>query len=393
MRKSYNPQSLPIYGPISNIDLDVTQSCNLACIYCFKGEKHQREMSLDYAKSAIDWGLEAMQAVDCLYINFMGGEPLLRFNSLIVPTTEYGKRKAAQIGKRIQFSATTNLTLIDEEILNFWDKWGSGWLISIDGVPQLQDIQRPFLSGNPSSKTVETNALKVLKQRPRQAVRSTFAPQNLNYFAESVIYFFELGFPEVILAIACPNEIEDKHFNQFREEIKKISDYIEKKFKEGKSVRFRPFDYIIKKLIYPNPEEIPFTPMTCGAGRGMVMLDYEGNLWPCHRFDSAARDCGAGAGFCMGNIFGTFNHELHLGFMNLNFARDHLPECPSCPAYKICGFGCPASNLQDTGNLYKHHYNYCRIFRISYLEAKKFYNKMISVPTYRKHIEELVSVN
>ena len=73
------------------MDLDVTESCNLACIYCFKWQKKAVHMDEATAKNAIDWLLEASGDFRGeLKVNLMGGETLLRFD-LIQKIVPYGK--------------------------------------------------------------------------------------------------------------------------------------------------------------------------------------------------------------------------------------------------------------------------------------------------------------
>ncbi|MGD0078300.1 MAG: 4Fe-4S cluster-binding domain-containing protein, partial [Sedimentisphaerales bacterium] len=92
--------SLPVTGPaITNMDLDLTVKCNLACDYCFK-EKNKKEMSLKTARDAICWLIFASMDARRLQVNFIGGEPLLRFD-LIKQLVPFAKRRASQHNKSI----------------------------------------------------------------------------------------------------------------------------------------------------------------------------------------------------------------------------------------------------------------------------------------------------
>jgi len=42
------------YKYLTNVMLNVTDDCNLACRYCFV-EQHPHYMTLDTAKAAVDW--------------------------------------------------------------------------------------------------------------------------------------------------------------------------------------------------------------------------------------------------------------------------------------------------------------------------------------------------
>jgi sulfatase maturation enzyme AslB (radical SAM superfamily) len=91
LRWSQAYESLPGVRNVHTMDLDVTEACNLACVYCFKWQKKPVHISEAMAKNAIDWLLEASgNFTGEIKVNFMGGEPLLRFDLFrkIVP---YGK--------------------------------------------------------------------------------------------------------------------------------------------------------------------------------------------------------------------------------------------------------------------------------------------------------------
>jgi sulfatase maturation enzyme AslB (radical SAM superfamily) len=103
-------QGLPAERTVHNLDLDVTEACNLACVYCFKWQKKPVHMDEATAKTAIDWLLEASGNFRGeLKVNLMGGEPLLRFD-LVRKIVPYGKCRARQLGKNLHFGCTTNCT-------------------------------------------------------------------------------------------------------------------------------------------------------------------------------------------------------------------------------------------------------------------------------------------
>ena len=165
--------SIPAIRNVHSLDLDVTEACNLACIYCFKWRKQPVHMDEATAKNAIDWLLEASGAFNGeLKVNFMGGEPLLRFD-LIRKIVPYGKCRARQLGKSLHFGCTTNCTHLTDEMMSFWRRFGMGFHCSIDGIPEVQNANRPILGGGPSAPAVEKNVPKILAYRPGVMARAT----------------------------------------------------------------------------------------------------------------------------------------------------------------------------------------------------------------------------
>src|SRR3954468_3368859 len=74
--------SVPTLTQTTCIDLDITDGCNLACSYCFKNLDHPNNMSLQTAKDGVEWLLLASGPSPQVSVNFMGGEPSLRFSMI-----------------------------------------------------------------------------------------------------------------------------------------------------------------------------------------------------------------------------------------------------------------------------------------------------------------------
>ncbi len=176
---------------VSGLDLDLTVECNLRCVYCFK-EKWNEHMEDQVAFDAILWLLYASGPKKDVHVNFMGGEPLLRFR-LIQRIVPFGKRRAWQMGKSIHFGMTTNGTLVTDEVIGFWNKWGMGFHTSIDGTPEIQDRNRQTTGGRGSSRLVEKSVPKILSVRPNTTARSTVVPDSAGSLVKSYHYFRSLG--------------------------------------------------------------------------------------------------------------------------------------------------------------------------------------------------------
>lgn len=87
---------------LSNIDLDLTNNCVLACDYCFRGAKNSRRLSLETGKTAIDWFIRESGNNKKLSVALFGGEPLMEFG-LIKQLVPYAKEQADKAGKSIHF--------------------------------------------------------------------------------------------------------------------------------------------------------------------------------------------------------------------------------------------------------------------------------------------------
>ena len=76
---------------------------------------------------------------------FFGGEALLNFK-LMRQTVAYAEEKAQAEDKVVDFSLTTNGTLLTDEVIDFFQAHRFGVTISIDGPKDLHDKRRVFLT-------------------------------------------------------------------------------------------------------------------------------------------------------------------------------------------------------------------------------------------------------
>ena len=148
---------------VGNLVLQVTQDCNLRCKYCvYSGNYYNRvhskhKMSEEIALRAVDFFMERSSAVESPIIGFYGGEPFLEFG-LIKKVVNYVNDTYAD--RNCGFNLTTNLTLLNDEIIKFVIKNNVHIMISIDGPEQIQNRNRVFESGKGSFDTVVEKAKK-----------------------------------------------------------------------------------------------------------------------------------------------------------------------------------------------------------------------------------------
>lgn len=133
---------------IANTDtlvLEMTQKCNLRCLYCTYGELYNRDPFRKNADIDIKmvikliiflyenfWNTDKNYSIrKRINISFYGGEPLIQFKKIkdIVELTEKLRNNKVYFS----YTITTNGTLINEEIANFFVKYNFQVGISIDG--------------------------------------------------------------------------------------------------------------------------------------------------------------------------------------------------------------------------------------------------------------------
>lgn len=140
--------------------LELTSGCNLNCSYCPVAGKYTTsdnsnfEMSPDLCRRSLEFFLENSQNSIDPFISFYGGEPLTRFQ-LIRDTIEYVR--SGDDGLRYGFGLTTNGTLLNQEIIEFFVDHNVILNISLDGPEYINDRYRTTLGGSGSFHTIIKN--------------------------------------------------------------------------------------------------------------------------------------------------------------------------------------------------------------------------------------------
>ncbi|MFI3173127.1 MAG: radical SAM protein, partial [Eubacteriales bacterium] len=151
---------------IESIILQVTQNCNLRCSYCaysggYVNRVHNnKRMSRDIAKKGIDFLIKHSRDCDVVSIGFYGGEPLLEFE-LIKYCINYAIENIED--KVVKYNLTTNATLLNREIIEFFEKYDVNIMISLDGPEEIHNKNRRFADNNTGSYDAILERLQLIK--------------------------------------------------------------------------------------------------------------------------------------------------------------------------------------------------------------------------------------
>ena len=104
--------------------------------------------------------------------------------------TEYAANLAQNRGVNITFSITTNGTLLTEEDAAFFERHGFAVTVSLDGLRENHDRQRPLKHGGGTFDLIldRVRPLLAMQRRMQVSVRVTVTPENLR-LRDSLDYF------------------------------------------------------------------------------------------------------------------------------------------------------------------------------------------------------------
>ncbi len=338
---------------IKKIVLIITQRCNLNCIYCYENHKSEKHMSFEKVKNIIDNEVIKLDKDTILTIEFFGGEPFLEFD-LIKETVRYVKEKWKDY--KIRFSATTNGTLINKEV----EKWLIEnkaifeCVLSLDGTPEMQNFNRPYLNGEGSYNNVNIDFFVNNYFKPR--AKMTLSKRTLPYLYEGIIHLHKLGFSPVADLAAVANYWDDEDFSIFETELEKVVKF----YCDNEEYDIcRMLDYDLRRVFIG--KDVPF--QYCGAGKNMITYDVDGNWYPCMALAPVSQ----------GEKAKAFKNET---FETFQFSKDNL--CKNCEYVRLCR-NCYAANFNQTGNIENQTALQCKLNRLTILASAKIqFNRLMN---------------
>lgn len=290
---------------LQQLILQVTQQCNLRCEYCaysgiYEGNRTHsgKRMSFETAKKAIDFFFDHSVENPDITIGFYGGEPLLEFE-LIEKCVAYAKTKSE--GKRVQFSMTTNGTLLTGKRADFVAKHHFGIGISLDGSKEEHDACRKFPDGTGSFDIVMQHVKELSERYPeytRDKVQffTTVNPYMdlgcvLDYFSASEIIDNNAILFNMMVSVNLKGELPyQESFYQIRkyEYIKMLFSMIRKldvKYVSRLTVGSIDRAERIRKAMHRRAplSPIEFQGGPCMPGVLRLFVRYDGALFPCER--------------------------------------------------------------------------------------------------------------
>lgn len=368
--------NLPQNQTINSIILSITDNCNLACKYCFV--KHNtHEMSVDISKQAIDF--LATNHIDSYKdITFFGGEPLLLWDKVIIPSILH----AQKIDESIHFNITTNGILLNEEKLIFLKKNNVSLLLSMDGAQETQDFNRPFKNGTGSFQQLKENLPIILKYYPNITVRGTIYPSTCHNLFLNFKFFMDNNIKDVFF---YPDEFSywsEKDKQNLADEIRKISIYYLSAFTSNKiPINFSPFASKFKDLYleeFSNFTNEDYCNSCCGLGNKVITIDYQGNIFGCQELSSYDLQDNP---YLIGNLQTGINYEKYFNLKNLykqsllNISCEDEIYCKEkCEYKKLCKSAiCHANSFIKFKNLNKKTIIKCFWDNLLYQECKMMF--------------------
>lgn len=298
--------------------------------------------------------MERSDGVERLNIGFYGGEPLLEFQK-IKRALEYINEKYS--GRKVDYSLTTNGTILNDEIIHFFITNDFNVMISLDGPKEMHNENRVFENGNGSFDKIMENLRYVKDSYPeffKKISFNTVVPPGNDYkcindffSANEVLEDNNLSRSTVSMwNIKGEVSYDDKYFITYKYQSLKILMAALGLYSKEKISRLFATDFVEIQRFYDNLGKIlictkcahPGGPCIPGARRPMV--DIYGNIFPCERVSEQS------SVMKLGDIYTGFNvnkvNEL------LNIGKLTQNECINCWNFAHCGLCATAADVQGS---------------------------------------------
>jgi uncharacterized protein len=150
--------------------INLTENCNMRCKYCgYHDERYingnpLKDIDEDTLQRTLDFIVaHSVDSYDTT-VSFFGGEPLLRFD-LIKFAIEYLENRNHR-GHKYDYRLTTNGTLLDSDVIDYFVNKDVKCTISLDGPIFIHDRYRVYEGGNPTYVDVIKNLKRIARRFP-----------------------------------------------------------------------------------------------------------------------------------------------------------------------------------------------------------------------------------
>ncbi len=340
----------------------VTLRCNMNCIYCHASSEQENkdefDMDKETAKKTVDFIFQTPSKDIC--IEFQGGEPLLNIE-IIKYIVEYAKEKNKEAKKELEFTLVSNLSLMDDKILDYLIINNISICTSLDGPKELHDYNRIF-SKTSNYEQVTYWIRKIQEEYKKRNIKNkkinalvTLTNKSLQYSKGIIDEYVKLRLN--IIHLRYPNNLgfakeawKNIRFSadEFIGFWKTCMEYIKELQNKGINIQERMFNIMFKKIneqYDPNYLDLR-TP--CGAVISQLTYNYNGNIFGC----DAARMLQDNI-FQIGNVHKdnykeTTNCDKACTIINASINDQYI--CDDCVYKPYCGV-CPVINYSEQGNI------------------------------------------
>jgi His-Xaa-Ser system radical SAM maturase HxsB len=337
-----------------------TLRCNHNCHYCQVSrqsqDKHQYDISDQDLESALD--LIFRSPAPELTIEFQGGEPLLAFDQVRRGVLGAIERNRIH-GRTLRFVVCTNLTVITDEMLEFFKEHAIMISTSLDGPPALHDRNRP-VAGAESSTMLQDGIARARAALGTDMVSAlmTTSRLSLEQPEEIIDCYRDNGFDHIFLRPIHPYGFARRLSPRLSYDAPRFLEF----FKRGllyildlnRSGVWFVEDYaaiILKKMLTPFPVGYVDLQSPSGLVNGVAVYNYDGGVYASDESRMLAET--GDLSFRLGHVSDPYEDLFHgpaARRITASSINESLAGCADCGLQSYCGSD-PVRNHAQHGDI------------------------------------------
>ena len=186
-RQSVTFPAKTAYDP-EGLTLILTTKCTLACTYCYaNGGAHPKVMAWKTAKASLDWMFRHARATrrPQVSVMFHGGGEVTTARRMLEQCVSYAREQARASGVTLSTGAGLN-GVMRGPLLEWVIRNIDNATVSLDGLPEVHNAQRPLVTGRESFPVVAAALHRMDEAGYNYGLRATVTRASLERLVESV---------------------------------------------------------------------------------------------------------------------------------------------------------------------------------------------------------------
>ncbi len=300
-------------------------------------------MTEQVADRAVEFALETTRELggESIDVVFFGGEPLMQ-KDLLYHIVERFQSVGGDLS--ISFKMSTNGLLLSEETLSRLLSLGVYISISIDGLPEIQDRQRPFSTNRGSSEQLNKVIPLLLRTIPSAHVNCVIIPESAAALDQSVDWLYQQGFRYISTPLDHGNPGWNRStLKSLGKAYERLAKWYEARIEEGSKFHLGCFDGRIRlHTTGPVPQA-----ERCSPGKKSYSIAPSGRLYACVQFVREDQN----DDHVIGDIWNGLDSARASDYCHHSTGK--RSECEGCALVDRCSSWCACVNWQSTGSLTK----------------------------------------
>jgi len=308
-------------------------------------------------------------------VTFFGGEPLLAFDAIKYTINLLEKRSEEAGGSEIKkfiYNLTTNGSLVTDEMVDLFDRYGFELMLSFDGIGQDDSRQR-------GTHDKLADLVLQIRNHPRIdfSVNSVFTPETVSYLAESISYILDLGVKEVLLSLSPFQPWGESALQELEIQLDRLVSYLLDYYREHTEVPVP---------IFREDAVAAGNGFLCAAGSNRISITPDERVWGCYLLHDYMKNNAKASDFKAYSL-GTLDEfiaghaaiypKILENYRDLRQDRFFTEEtfCFLCEDVKHCRT-CPINGAYSTGMIGKLPLWICTLNRMERRAGEKFQSQL-----------------